>query len=144
LGVEIMNKISNHIFDNLEHGRGRRRPVKKRELTEVVPGFDRKREKRHQTRPFPHQTLAAALKKALAQPAIKKRLSVVEIGGQWEFLFGETVAEHVQPLSLEKGVLVLQTDSSVWRHQISLMRLEILGKVRQQLGEESVKEIKVK
>lgn len=139
-----MAKVSHHFFDNLEHGRGRRLPVRKKEPPAPEPGSDRKREKRHQRRPFPHMTLEAALKKALATPALRRQMSVVEIAAPWEELVGAAVAQHVQPASLEKGVLVLQTDSSVWRQQISLMRTEILEKVRGRFGDETVKQVRVK
>jgi predicted nucleic acid-binding Zn ribbon protein len=139
-----MGKLSDHIFDNLEHGRGKRLPVRKKERVVVASGADRHREKRHQHKPFPYLTLAAALKKALATPALKRRFSVLDIAGEWENLVGESMALHVQPFSLEKGVLVLQTDSSVWRHQVSLLRPEILSKLQAHLGVELVKQVRVK
>jgi predicted nucleic acid-binding Zn ribbon protein len=105
---------------------------------------DRRREKRRQRRPFPHVTLAAALRKALATPTLRRRMSVLEIAGQWDDLVGEDAAQHVQPFSLDKGTLVLQTDSSVWRQQISLMRPEILEKVRERFSDLTFKQVKVK
>lgn len=139
-----MKSLPDHFYDNLERGRGRFIPREKKGQRKADPGAERQRDKYRHRRPFPYVTLAAALKKALAIPSLKKRLNVLEIAGRWEALVGETVAQHVQPASLDKGILVLQTDSSVWRQQISLMRSEILENVHSHFPVENIKQIRVK
>jgi predicted nucleic acid-binding Zn ribbon protein len=132
-----------HLFDNLEHGRGRRaRP--KPEASEQTSGGGRVREKRHLGRPFPCQTLAAALKQALKIPALHRRLNAVEIIAVWDDLAGEVVARHVQPMALDKGVLTLEADSSVWRQEVSLIRTELADRINARLGLKTVREIRIK
>ncbi|RJP76168.1 MAG: DUF721 domain-containing protein [Candidatus Zixiibacteriota bacterium] len=132
-----------HRFDNLEHGRGRRtRPPE--EASEPAPGGDRVREKRHLRRPFPCQSLAAALKQALKTPAIHRRLNAAQIIEAWEELAGPVVAQHVQPMALDKGVLTLEADSSVWRQEVSLARPELAVRINARFGPKTVREIRIK
>jgi predicted nucleic acid-binding Zn ribbon protein len=104
----------------------------------------RKREKRHNKRPFPHVTLAAAVQKAFNMPRIKRHMQAAEILKDWETLVGPMVARHVQPVSLERGILTLQTDSSVWRQQISFEKKQLLDQISGKLSAYKVRELRVK
>jgi predicted nucleic acid-binding Zn ribbon protein len=104
----------------------------------------RRRERRPGMRPFPYVTLAAALQKALGHGALKKHLEVAQIAAAWEALAGEVLAQHVQPVELEKGVLTLQADSSVWRQQVSFMRQELLQKIRDHFKDNLVRSLRLK
>ncbi len=103
----------------------------------------RKREVRHHSRPFPHLSLAAALKKALRAPKIKRHLTAAEINKNWEAIVGSTVAEHVHPVSYEKGILTLKADSSVWRQQISLIKSELLDQISENQTTLKVRDLRV-
>lgn len=75
---------------------------------------------------------------------MRRRMATLPIGQAWSELVGETVAEHVQPVALDKGVLTLAADSSVWRQQISFEKKELLEKIAARFKEEQIKEIRVK
>ncbi len=142
-----MPDYPDYIFENLRPGEApqrRRRsapdPAAKWPRTATL----RKREKRHLTKPFPVTTLGKALKQALNIPAIRRRMNAAEISASWEDLVGEVMAQHVQPVSLEKGVLTLKTDSSVWRQQISLSKEWICKRIQEKFDAEIVRTLRIK
>jgi len=103
----------------------------------------RRREKRHSSRPFPYVTLAAAVQKALGKPKISRRLKAAEIAQDWEAMVGDVIASHVQPVSLERGLLTLKADSSVWRQQITLLKPQLLDRISSQFSRYKVRELRV-
>ena len=103
----------------------------------------RKREKRHLNRPFPYVTLSAALDKAIKAPRIQHGLKAVEIARDWEALVGANVSAHVQPVSLDKGVLTLKTDSSVWRQQMLFMKTKLLDRISARFDHLQVRDLRV-
>ncbi len=104
----------------------------------------RQRSRGRKGRPFPFTTLSAAIQKAVNTPLMKRRLNAIPIAREWRAIVGEAVAEHVQPSALEKGILTLEADSSVWRQQISFEKKELLEKIGARFKEEQIKEIRVK
>ena len=111
---------------------------------EPDPALLRQRHKGRKKRPFPFVTLSAALQGAVNTPVMKRRLNAIPIAQEWRSIVGEAVAEHVQPGALDKGFLTLETDSSVWRQQISLEKKELLKKIQARIGADIIKEIRIK
>ncbi len=132
--------IPRHVFENLEHGRDQKR-ARKREDNSSTP---RKRERPSSRHPFPAQPLAAALKKALAAPVIKRRMEALDIMLAWEELVDSEFSRHVQPVSLDKGILTLETDSSVWRFQAGLQKEQILQQISAELPHKTVTHLRIK
>ncbi|HEX7344977.1 MAG TPA: DUF721 domain-containing protein [bacterium] len=104
----------------------------------------RQRTRGRKGRPFPFTTLSAAIQKAVNTPVMKRRLDAIPIAREWRAIVGEAVAEHIQPSALEKGILTLEADSSVWRQQISFEKKELLAKITARFKDEQIKEIRVK
>ena len=71
-------------------------------------------------------------------------MQAAEILKDWETLVGPTVARHVQPVSLERGILTLKADSSVWRQQISFEKKQLLDQISGKLRAYKVRELRVK
>ena len=111
---------------------------------EPDPALARQRSKGRKNRPFPFVTLSAALQGAVNTPVMKRRLNAIPIAQEWRAIVGETVAEHVQPSALDKGILTLEADSSVWRQQMSFEKKELLKKIHARLGADIIKEIRIK
>lgn len=129
-----------YIFENLRPGESPQR----RKRSVITPASQRKREKRHLKKPFPVMTLEKALKRALNFPAVRRWMNISEIADSWEDLMGETAARHVRPVSLEKGVLTLETDSSVWRQQIDLSKEWIHKRIREKFDADIVRMLRIK
>lgn len=60
----------------------------------------------------------------------------------WKDLAGEFIARHTEPLSVKGGVLILRVTQPALRFQLEQMKLMLLKRIRNQLGEDRIKSIK--
>jgi hypothetical protein len=60
---------------------------------------------------------------ATIRPAVAPRV--------WRDAVGARIAERAAPVSLSAGILVLRVPSSVWAHELSLLSVELCGRLRQ-------------
>ena len=49
------------------------------------------------------------------------RTTTVTVFSRWSELVGETVAQHVTPLKLDAGVLIVQVDDPAWATQMKFL-----------------------
>jgi predicted nucleic acid-binding Zn ribbon protein len=111
------------------------------------PGNEKRTRRRSQdpkNRPFPFVSLSAALQKVVNSAPMRRRLNAIPIASQWSAVVGDSVAQHAFPAALEKGVLMLEVDSSVWRQQLRLEKEELLNKIQTHFPAELIKEIQIK
>lgn len=104
----------------------------------------RKRGKRHYCRPFSYVTLAEALNETLRLPNIRRHLRAAELSQGWEAAVGPEVSVHVRPQSLDRGILTLKADSSVWRQHIRFIKPELLDRISETFRQHKVRDILVK
>ena len=117
---------------------------KARPLSRKWGKLKRKRETRHKNRPFPAMTIEQALKRALRVPAIRRRLAAADIMAVWDILVGQEMASHVEPVSLEKGVLLIKADSAVWRQEVSFKKKIILQILARHFQDKDIRDIRLK
>lgn len=63
---------------------------------------------------------------------------------RWDELVGSGIAAHAQPVSLKRGVLVVDVDSNAWATQLRYMTTELVAKCCEELGDGAVKQIEVR
>jgi predicted nucleic acid-binding Zn ribbon protein len=63
---------------------------------------------------------------------------------QWDDMVGPGIAAHAQPVSLKRGVLVVNVDTNAWATQLRYMTTELVAKCCEELGEGAVKQIEVR
>jgi predicted nucleic acid-binding Zn ribbon protein len=68
--------------------------------------------------PVPLTDALDGVLRSLRGPA---RAEVRGVFGQWEEAVGETVAAHVRPVRLERGVLLVEVDDPAWATQVRLL-----------------------
>ncbi|MFA5074124.1 MAG: DUF721 domain-containing protein [Nitrospirota bacterium] len=88
--------------------------------------------------------LSVTLRVWLKARGLESRLNEYRIFDQWQKTVGEGIARHAQPLSLRGRKLTLIVDSPAWMQQLSLLKPEIIRKVNESLGRETVQQILVK
>lgn len=88
--------------------------------------------------------LSATIDKILKSRGMQSRLQEYRISGQWVRAVGPAIARHAQPLTLRGDRLMLVVDSPAWMQQLSLMKPEIIGKLNNTLGVQTVREITLK
>ena len=69
------------------------------------------------------------------EPQLKNALLAGVLIKAWVRLFSGPVAKNSIPVGVNKGILVVETSSSSWAHQLELMKEEILQKISELLGE---------
>ena len=62
------------------------------------------------------------------------RAEVRGVFGQWDEAVGETVAAHVRPVRLERGVLLVEVDDPAWATQVRLLEDELRTRLHDVAG----------
>jgi len=68
--------------------------------------------------PVPLSSALDDVVKSLRGPS---RESVGGLFGRWDEAVGEQVAQHVKPLKLDEGVLVVEVDDPAWATQVKFL-----------------------
>jgi predicted nucleic acid-binding Zn ribbon protein len=71
------------------------------------------------------------------------RAEVRGVFGQWDEAVGETVAAHVRPVRLDRGVLLVDVDDPAWATQVRLLADDLRARLRDVAGV-SVERIEVR
>lgn len=66
------------------------------------------------------------------------------IGDVWMKAAGGAAAKHAKPVDIKEGILVVHVDSSSWLHKLTMEKAGILAKIKSDLGEGPVKDIKLR
>jgi predicted nucleic acid-binding Zn ribbon protein len=74
----------------------------------------------------------------------REPLAEAQLLVSWREIVGDNIADHSQPVSVEKGVLTLSTDSSAWATQLRLMRHELLSTLGEKVSEIPISSIHVR
>ena len=87
--------------------------------------------------------LGEQLEKLLADRGWEVDVAVGSVIGRWPQLVGPDIAEHVQPVSFENGILTLRAVSTAWATQMRLLTSVLLGRLEQEVGAGTVTEVVV-
>jgi predicted nucleic acid-binding Zn ribbon protein len=77
----------------------------------------------------------SALRAALQRAAPKTRLAAVQAA--WAEAVGERLAAAAQPVSEREATVVVECSDPVWAQELDLMQEELLGRLRERLGEQA-------
>ena len=73
--------------------------------------------------------------KSLAQLKLSDAIPMEELArAAWPAAVGKRVAVHAKAKSLVRGSLIVEVEDSIWRKQLFYLRLQILGKLCEVLG----------
>lgn len=86
------------------------------------------------TNPIPISSSLDGVIRSLRGPS---RKAVSGLFGRWNEAVGDQVAEHVTPLKLDEGVLVVQVDDPAWATQVKFLAGTIIERL------DAVAEVKV-
>ena len=88
--------------------------------------------------------LEAALHNAIIQQGLDSGIREQRLFIQWEEIVGAAIARHSKPVRLRNDLLWVQVTEAAWRQELSLMRIELVAKINAALGEDLVKEIRLR
>ena len=60
---------------------------------------------------------------------------------RWGEFVGETLARHVQPVRLRRGVLVVRVDDSTWMQELQFLKHDLRARVNAALERTAVREV---
>ena len=89
------------------------------------------------------QPIDLAVGRIVGEQGWETELRVHGVFSRWGAIVGHEVAEHVTPESFADGRLVVRTDSTAWATQMKLLAAEVVRRLNEVLGEETVRVIDV-
>lgn len=89
------------------------------------------------------QSLTAAVDRLLAERGWQTDAAVGGAMGRWPAIVGPELAAHCQPLSFDRGELVVQADSTAWATQLRLLAPTLVRRLNEDLGAGTVSAVKV-
>lgn len=87
------------------------------------------------------QTLDTSMSRFVADQGWASELRVHGVFARWEAIVGREVGQHVRPESLADGRLVVRTDSTAWATQMKLLAPDVVRRLNDVLGDETVRVI---
>ena len=89
------------------------------------------------------QTLDVTLGRFVSDQGWETELRVHGVFSRWEAIVGREVARHAKPESFADGRLVVRTDSTAWATQMKLLAADVVRRLNDVLGDETVRVIDV-
>jgi predicted nucleic acid-binding Zn ribbon protein len=81
------------------------------------------------------------LVKGLGGPSVD---AVGGVFGRWAEIVGDSLAAHTRPLALRDGGLQVAVDDPAWAPELRFLEPQILGRLREVLGEVDIARIEVR
>ena len=86
--------------------------------------------------------LKIAIKIAINKAGIEKALKQESAVFLWKEVVGRKVAKAAKAEKVDKGTLIVKTDSSVWRQELQMQKEQLIEKINKKIGSEAIKEIR--
>ena len=87
------------------------------------------------------QSMDATLGRFVSEQGWETELRVHGVFSRWEAIVGRDVGQHVTPESFADGKLVVRTDSTAWATQMKMLAPDVVRRLNEVLGEETVQAI---
>lgn len=90
------------------------------------------------------QPLRGLIKQVLESCHIDEKVVQAGIRQQWNTVVGSVVAKHTLKLTLHKGVLCAELDSSIVRNELRMLKSKIIEEINHELGQNIIKDLILK
>ena len=74
-------------------------------------------------------SLAGALDALLDRLGAESSTAITGVFGEWPKIVGEQVAQHVTPIKLERGLLIVEIDDPSWATQMRFLEPQLIEKL---------------
>jgi predicted nucleic acid-binding Zn ribbon protein len=61
---------------------------------------------------------------------------------EWPEAVGETIARRARAVSFHEGVLNVEVEGAAWRHELSVLKRDLIRRLNQRLGGAVVRELR--
>ena len=76
-----------------------------------------------------NSSLAGALDALLDRLGAESTTAITGVFGEWPKIVGEQVAQHVTPIKLERGRLIVEVDDPSWATQMRFLEPQLIEKL---------------
>ena len=88
------------------------------------------------------QQLKKVLQKAISESGFKKDLDQEDEVSIWGEVVGKNISKVTKAKGVDKGTLVIKTESATWRQELHMQKKEIINKINKKIGSIAIKEIR--
>ena len=88
------------------------------------------------------EQLKKALQKAIGDSGIQKEIQQENAVSVWGTIVGSGVSKVTEAIGVDKGTLIIKTDSATWRQELYMQKKDILDKINKKIGSKAIKEIR--
>ena len=88
------------------------------------------------------QELKQAINTFLKKAGLEKGVSQNKALLVWKEVVGDSVSQNTKPEKIESGTLYIKTSNSTWRQELVFKKTDIIKKLNNKLGKNTIKEIK--
>lgn len=88
------------------------------------------------------QSLKQAIKTTLRKTGLNKGVEQYTALNIWSDVVGKSVSDNTTPERVDHGIMIVKSKSPAWRHELMFQKNEILRKLNEQLGKQTIKDIK--
>jgi predicted nucleic acid-binding Zn ribbon protein len=78
----------------------------------------------------------------VARERVAPKTGLAAVQAAWEEALGERLAAEATPISERAGTLTVECTSGVWAQELDLMQEQLLGRLREVLGERTPQALK--
>jgi predicted nucleic acid-binding Zn ribbon protein len=86
--------------------------------------------------------IAEVLEKVLKKQGIAKKIYQYGVFDAWVEIVGETIGKRSRPVKMQGDTLVVAAKNSVWANELSMMKPEILKKIREYYPDAVINDIR--
>jgi predicted nucleic acid-binding Zn ribbon protein len=90
------------------------------------------------------QPLGKSASRLAAEHGWEEDLAVGGVVGRWPEIVGAEIAEHCEPEGWADGALTVRADSTAWATQVRLLAPQLLRRLREELGTDTVTRVIVR
>ena len=88
------------------------------------------------------ETLKEVIEQYLRAVGADKRLKEIRLSKQWEEIMGRSIAMRTEKIEIRNGIFHIKINSSVVKHELSMIKQELIKKLNDTAGEKLVNDIK--
>ncbi len=87
------------------------------------------------------QSIGSVIKEYLRENKFERKLAEVDIVSSWEKIVGRPIARATSSISIKDGTLHLHMQSSIVRHELLMVKSDLMRAINERAGFEIVKDI---
>lgn len=136
-GLDLAAEIARATVEASEYGVTLPDPAPARIPRRSTRSFDERRSGAHPDERDP-KLVGEVLDQIVSERGWTRRINLSTVLQRWPSLVGEANAEHSRPVHFEKGLLIVECDSSSWAQAMRYAASQLVAGLNRDLGEQTV------